>query len=71
MRWFWHKRHNPEVAEAERDLRQAKLARGQAERATEHVRSRWTFVEQITYESRTLRNENHLAESIIALFRSH
>ncbi len=71
MRWFWHKRHNPEVAEAERDLRPAKLARGRAARASEHVRPRWTFVEQITYESRTLRYENHLAESIIALFRSH
>ena len=70
MRW-WQRRHQADRAEAERDLNEAKATRARAERATERVRSRWDRVHEITQDSRRLRGENHLAQSIIILFRSH
>lgn len=71
MRWFWRNRHNPEVAEAERDLKQAKIERERAEQATEITRSRWATVHEIVTESRTIRKVNHIAEDLTIIFRGH
>jgi hypothetical protein len=70
MKWFWQRGTDPDTVEAARDLSRARAARVSAEKATEQTRSHWGLVHQITHESRTLRNENHLAQSIIELFRS-
>lgn len=73
MRWFGRRNTaaKADQVEAERDLKRARAARERAEQATEVTRSRWGLIHQITHESRVLRNENHLAQSVIELFRSH
>lgn len=69
---IWFRRHYREaLQEASHDVRVAKEHRARAEHSLEQRRSKWHDVMDIVSESRDIRHENHLADTIISLFRSH
>jgi len=71
---FFGRRHDPHadaIAEATEDAVVAKEERAQAEESLSATKNRWATVRQVVRLSRDIRRENHLASSIIELFRSH
>jgi hypothetical protein len=67
---WWSNRggRNSERA-AQPELDAARRARAESEQAMEAGRSRWPIVHAIVSRSREIRQENHLAEDLRAIFR--
>lgn len=70
MIWF-RRRQKEALREATLDVEVAKEQRKNAEKSLEYRRSKWLDTMRIVSESREIRHENHLAEAILSLFRSH